>query len=745
MNRDALPEDQERVLIDSMGNLTNPGQTMRAEGNPDCTVQLSDSGANLTILNPSIPDAATLCPDTSIVDRAAENAVPSTEPGHTPIVSGAWGATKVPLRDCTKSFELQRPLGAGGQGEVFEAKDHTLGRRVAVKRASVSPLVRQHFFKEAFTAAQLDHPNIVPVYEIGVIQHEQTLAPMLAMKCVQGRTWEEIIEEDRSSLMNDEAFLHKHLSIFIPVLNALKYAHAKGIIHRDLKPSQVMVGSYGEVYLLDWGLAVMVEEMEVAPDSEPLIDPTRVFTKHSATNPAGTPAYMAPEQAQLTTAGLGVHTDIYLIGSTLYALVTGRPPHVGKTVRDVVLAARRNQILPPSESVPAEISHLIMRCLASRPEQRPKSVAEVQQAIENWLTGAGRKEESRVITRDFARQDLTANYDMLSTWGHKLSQAGNAWPENPDLPSCRERLLSTFVEAALSNQDFILAQLQADRVENPELSAQLQQKIDAGMEAARAALPQPPLFTIPRLAAMLASIALAVAAVVYVVRQAEVTVLREIHSKVQSIAALAAKDVRAEDLHAVDRNRNIMSPEFSRAYDTITEYRRANGDIRFIYTMRPEPNVEQGVWRTLVDADPMPLDINRDGTISGEEQGNPPGNIYDEGVPEMLDAFRERKVTSAALNDAWGSFISGFAPVVDLRTGEVVAILGVDIKTDLVNMKQREVRTAGTVAGVVLVALIAWSWLAYFTSRRALATVRLLEDALKKQNAEVRKRGIYLG
>jgi hypothetical protein len=223
------------------------------------------------------------------------------------------------------------------------------------------------------------------------------------------------------------------------------------------------------------------------------------------------------------------------------------------------------------------------------------------------------------------------------------------------------------------------------------------------------------------------------------------TLLDEVHDKVRSVASLAARDVQAEDLRAVDRRPDVLSAEFQRALNRLNIYRRSNEVIRYIYTLRPNLQVDPNSWRVLVDADPADIDMDGDGTIGPDEEGNPPGSPYDHGNPEMLVAFNERRATSGLLVDSWGSFISGFAPVIDEQTGEVVAIVGVDIRRDVALGKLRLVYVAGVLGGLVVLLLTTLALIAWFKSRRALRIVELLEEQLRKQSRELGERDLHLG
>ncbi len=683
----------------------------------------------------------------------------SDEAGATRVIQPHWtgmeslDATPAPpkkspfpnLRDKDGVYEPGRMIGRGGQGEVWEAVQVDLGRVVALKTAKPKDEVQIDFLKEAYTAAQLDHPNIIPIYDIGVITSDGKPVPVLAMKRIHGRSWHDIMLEDRLSAAHNQAkFLARHIPILVQVVNAVGYAHSKHIIHRDLKPIQVMVGEFGEVFLLDWGLAILMDqENEMREVRE--YKAQMFYTLDTATNPAGTPIYMAPEQAISDSAGLGYHTDIYLIGAILFEILTGRPPHHAETVADAMERAVNNICPPYPEHAPPELVELARHCLATRKEDRPSSVIEVREALESHLTGASRKDESIRLTEKLEGISRLHDYEALSAAAKDLVHAQQLWPENPDLPSCQRTLLVQFVHTALAKKDFLLAQFQADRLIEPTLVEDLRRQIDAAREEAASRIPLPPLLTAPRIFIALATYALMVLAFLALERTSRLSIQREVSDKVMSLAKLAADSLRAEDLRKVDGLRDINSAEFQRVLSQLNSHRSANADVRFIYTFRPEPNSPATHWRVLVDADPVDVDVNGDGRIEEEEKGNPPGTIYTDGVPAMTEAMTARMPTSSMVKDSWGDFISGFAPVIDPKSGDPVAVVGVDILMRTVQPKvtRMQLSTAGVAVGLIVLATVTF-W-AFFSSRRAIERIHQLEEEINRQNQEIRGRTLYLG
>jgi serine/threonine protein kinase len=283
-------------------------------------------------------------------------------------------------------FELKEWIAEGGMGEIWRAQQSSLGRLIAIKRAKISSKNRdvqgqeRQFTAEALITAALQHPNILPVHDFS---RDSEGRLCLAMKEIRGIAWSKLLhpdkvqdEEKRAEVMKraDKLSLRSHLRYFLSICNAVAYAHSQGIIHRDLKPDQVIIGDYGEVILLDWGIALTLEAASKGVD---LI--------------TGTPAYMAPEMTHVPGAMLDERTDIYLLGGILYEILTLSPPHdVGDAYRCIFHASegvvREPSAVRPDAFIPKEIERLCMRCLAKKMDDRPSSVIEVQREIEEFLT-----------------------------------------------------------------------------------------------------------------------------------------------------------------------------------------------------------------------------------------------------------------------------------------------------------------------------------------------------------------------
>jgi eukaryotic-like serine/threonine-protein kinase len=277
-------------------------------------------------------------------------------------------------------YELGELLGRGGMAEVRKGNDVRLGRIVAVKRLRTDlasdPTFQARFRREAQSAASLNHPAIVAVYDTG----EQDVSvddgagrhvvaqPYIVMEYVAGRTLREIIHEGRKILPE------RALEITSGVLSALDYSHRAGIVHRDIKPANVMLTPAGDVKVMDFGIA------------RAMADSSSTMTQTAAV--VGTAQYLSPEQARGET--VDSRSDVYSTGCLLYELLTGRPPFVGESPVSVAYQHVREQAKPPSSldpELPAQVDAIVMKALAKPIEERYQSAAAMRADIERFLAG----------------------------------------------------------------------------------------------------------------------------------------------------------------------------------------------------------------------------------------------------------------------------------------------------------------------------------------------------------------------
>jgi serine/threonine-protein kinase len=308
------------------------------------------------------------------------------------------------LADGAGRYELHGEIARGGMGAVLKGRDTDLGREVAIKvlleaHQGRTELV-QRFVEEAQVGGQLQHPGVVPVYELGQLPDQR---PYFTMKLVQGRTLAKLLAERARGAPTD---LPRLLKIFEQVCQTLAYAHSRGVIHRDLKPSNIMVGTFGEVQVMDWGLAKVLNEGAASRGRQPPEERTVVRTRRSAGpddaskagaeaptqtevgTVLGTPAYMAPEQARGEVEALDARSDVFGLGALLCEILTGKPPYTGTegevsrqaSAADLAQAFVRLDVC----GADAELIGLARRCLAAEPAERFPDAAALAATLTNY-------------------------------------------------------------------------------------------------------------------------------------------------------------------------------------------------------------------------------------------------------------------------------------------------------------------------------------------------------------------------
>jgi len=308
-------------------------------------------------------------------------------------------------------YTIEASIGRGGMGEVLLVEDRDLRREVAMKvireeRASSSP-ERLRFLAEAQATSQLEHPGIPPIHDIGVTPDGQMY---FTMKLVRGRTLREVLKDLLlgSTAARREFNLHRLVSILDRVAEALHFAHVKGVVHRDLKPENVMLGEYGEVHVVDWGIAKVRGETEDegATAVETAETDSGLMTMDGALK--GTVRYMSPEQAAGRTREIDGRTDVYAMGCILYEMLTLRPPFEGRgpellaRVRDgeFVNVRERNARRP----VPNSMADLCTRAMAKDKGVRPASARAFAEELHAWLDGRAERERRREEAEQLARK-----------------------------------------------------------------------------------------------------------------------------------------------------------------------------------------------------------------------------------------------------------------------------------------------------------------------------------------------------
>ncbi|HZY84649.1 MAG TPA: serine/threonine-protein kinase, partial [Gemmataceae bacterium] len=303
----------------------------------------------------------------------------------TDTVDTAPAALPLPAR----RYLLGEEIGHGGMGEVHRARDPHLGRELAVKvlrgDRHTNPESLRRFVEEAQVCGQLQHPAIVPVHDLGRLEDER---PFFAMKLVKGRTLADLLK-DRAGPADG---LPRFLTIFEQICQALAYAHARGVIHRDLKPANVMVGAFGEVQVMDWGLAKVLRPQASAPTVVETAA-TIIRTVRSAGldesrdgQAVGTPAYMAPEQARGEVELLDERCDVFGLGAILCEVLTGKPPFIGSTPNEIHARAMCADLGGAFARLDgcgadAELVGLAKACLAADAAARPRDAGAVTATV----------------------------------------------------------------------------------------------------------------------------------------------------------------------------------------------------------------------------------------------------------------------------------------------------------------------------------------------------------------------------
>lgn len=294
-----------------------------------------------------------------------------------------------------KRFDDRGEIARGGMSTVRRVFDNLVLREVAMKvlepTRDFDRLAR--FVEEAQITGQLDHPNIVPIHDIEM--DEQGLPTRFTMKLVRGETLCEVLSAMNVRVLSGES-LEQLLQAFLRICDAVSFAHSRGVIHRDLKPSNIMIGSHGQVYVMDWGVALL-REMARSGERASNIRCATDTMPEALGSLTGTPAYMAPEQARGDISQIDERTDVYGLGGILYYLLTQHAPHDADSVEGSLRLAKEGAVRPPSQLVqgpdrarlPPLLCRIAMRALADNRSERHQSVFELKRDVEAFLRGGG--------------------------------------------------------------------------------------------------------------------------------------------------------------------------------------------------------------------------------------------------------------------------------------------------------------------------------------------------------------------
>ena len=317
-------------------------------------------------------------------------------------------------------YALGEVIGRGGMGEVLLAHDRRIGRDIALKRLQTgAPGEAEiaHFLREARIQARLEHPAIAPVYELG---RDSVGRPYFTMKRLAGTTLADVVTDGRVTRQ-------RLLRAFADVCRAIDFAHSRGVVHRDLKPANIMLGEFGEVYVLDWGIAhVLATAAPIATaDSE------RIAVTPAPYQVVGTPGYMAPEQ--LENAEVGPAADVYSLGAILFEILTGEPVH--PRGEDAIASTRAGQLIVspalrrPERAIPPELDAVCAVALAPAPAARP-SARQLAARVQDYLDGDRDLDRRRVLAAAHLEQAREAARDPQSQM-LALRNAGRALALDP--------------------------------------------------------------------------------------------------------------------------------------------------------------------------------------------------------------------------------------------------------------------------------------------------------------------------
>lgn len=408
-------------------------------------------------------------------------------------------------------YKIVNKLGEGAMGIVFTARQTTVDRLVALKTAKPkfqkNEDARRRFLYEAQITADLDHSNIVPIYELGSSEEGMLF---YSMKIVQGDQWSRVMSEKSRE---------QNLDIFMNVADAVAFAHSKGIIHRDLKPENTMLGLFGEVFVTDWGTAInlkkdsspivatgMAEDRRLAlentehfraNDSILIVNDDEVFERNEvsgtngnelllrkklsrtykpsqglrvvkAINMAGTPCYMAPEMAGHQLHRLGRCSDIYVLGGILFDMITGRPPHSGPTVTHCLKHALDNELKPPESSSDDALLKIALKAMSTHPKDRYQSVGEMQDAIRIYRRHAESISLGNRSLTLLQNARATGDYETFSRALFGFRDAIEMWPDNTSAKSGLVTARREYGEVAYGKGDYDLVLQTVDRSHEDE-------------------------------------------------------------------------------------------------------------------------------------------------------------------------------------------------------------------------------------------------------------------------------------
>jgi len=373
-------------------------------------------------------------------------------------------------------YRVARRIGKGGMGEVMAARDEQVGRDVAIKRmraAAPSERAIQRFLREASIQGRLEHPAIVPVHEIG---HDTDGLPFFVMKKLTGITLAKILEDQKTESGKDHAFpLQRVLRAFAEVCLAVEFAHVRGVVHRDLKPDNIMLGDFGEVYVLDWGVAKIVGEDDGEFSD---VDSSGGSGEHAtaAGTTIGTPGYMAPEQVRGAT-DIDGRTDVYTLGCLLFEILAGESLHP-RGYEGLQSALLRNDNRPseraPDRNIPPELDALCAQATTPDRDVRVQTARELGDRVQRFLDGDRDLAQRKTLAREHlehAREAFAAGdgEDHRST---AMREAASALALDPAHAGAAELVGRLMLEAPRTNPREVEQAIVDDDIRAARVNAQ---------------------------------------------------------------------------------------------------------------------------------------------------------------------------------------------------------------------------------------------------------------------------------
>lgn len=368
-------------------------------------------------------------------------------------------------------YRLNRKLGQGGMGDVYLARQRSLDRLLALKvikpldekrRDSLSKAGRlqkveeerrMQFLAEAIITGDLDHPNIVPIHDVAMTNDGNLF---YSMKRVDGVPWSDVIDEKSTA---------ENLEILLRVCDAIGFAHTRNVVHRDIKPENIMLGDFGVVMVMDWGLALPTGEYDQEKQASIL----------ATSGLGGTPAFMAPEMATGPLEKIRPAADIYLLGATLFMIVTGHAPHQARNVSECLKVVRSNSIRPVDEKFQGELLDIALRAMATNPTERYATVAKFQRAIRDYVSHDQSIGQTNRAYELLARGQQTRVLADFHRASQGFDEAIQSWPGNS---RAKEGLAATTIALAetafeLGEYESGIAQLSSDNPDHAELLQKL--------------------------------------------------------------------------------------------------------------------------------------------------------------------------------------------------------------------------------------------------------------------------------